>query len=720
MIALPKIRLPKIRLPKFFGARAALALMVCALAAPAAWAERAEDAALRAAVSAERARATAPRFDRVAFLGKPRLLGIWLSPDGRRIAYLRESGRNRGLWLLPAGGGTARRLLLDTDATRVAFTRDSRWLLLESPRQLSALAVAGQPGSGAIAKLGGRWPRRFMGADPVMPAAAIVLESPPRVSRKPRQWRLYRVRVDGTQTLLHASARQLVDFAFDDDGRLAFVSQAERDKYVIYRLDRPATSDAHGARRARPREAMRCVDLQRCSLLAATDRGRGLLLGTDAGSGFHRLAHLDADGRLRTLHADPRGEADLDEVVLDPATREPLIAGYRSTVATNYGLTAQARGHVDAIERRYPRRNLRIEVGAGPGAHWLVHERGGEIKGERLHVYDPATRRFRDPIDEAGFQSRGKPVAPLPASAMARKIAFSYPASDGMRLHGFLLVPPGVDAARAPLIAFVHGGPFNLFRPEFSSTSQFLANRGYVVFESNFRGSTGHGRAYVQAARGDFGNGRVQQDIVEGVRYLLAQGIGDARRVGIVGASFGGYSALQGVTFQPELFKVGIAAVPPADFGWVLRWYARSLDALSPGILFPETLRLLSLDPFDVAIAERLRAQSPIANAARLRRPLLLLAGGDDERVPVRSVTHYAAQLRALDKDLTLFIDARARHQLEDPRTREAYLYLMERTLHRALGGPAPAPPDKALRDQLRRDVLIDGGAAAGTSGAAR
>ena len=103
-----------------------------------------------------------------------------------------------------------------------------------------------------------------------------------------------------------------------------------------------------------------------------------------------------------------------------------------------------------------------------------------------------------------------------------------------------------------------------------------LANRGYVVYEPNFRGSTGFGRAYMRAGKGDFGNGRVQQDIVEGVRFLAAQGIGDASRAGIVGASFGGYSALLGVTFQPELFRVGVAAVPPADLGWVLRWYSRT------------------------------------------------------------------------------------------------------------------------------------------------
>jgi len=669
----------------------ALALMLPALSAVAD-----EASELRAAVAAERARPRAPQLDRVDFIARTSLLGAWLSPDGRHVAYLHEEGRNRSVWLLPTAGGAPKRLLSNTETTQLTWSRDSRWLFMPSSRQLFALAVAGQTGSGVIAKLGGRWEREFAAVDPVLPAAAILLESPPMVSRLPKRWRLFRIDVHGKQTLLHEDAKQIVGFDFDTRGRLAFLSRAETDKYVIYRVNAGRLS-----------EAMRCVDLERCTLLSTS--GDALLLSSDTGSAFNRLARLGADGKLQTLHADPRGEADLDQVVLEPFTRQPLIASYRSTQAANYGLTPDAERHVDAIQRRYPQRNLRIEVGVGDSTRWLVHDRAGSLKGERLHLYDPASGVFRDILDDVAFLHRGKPVARLPESAMARRIAFAYRASDGMRVHGFLLVPPGIDPAHAPLMAHAHGGPFNLFRPEFSSVGQLLANRGYIVFESNFRGSTGHGRDYMRAGRGDFGNGRVQQDIVEGVRYLLAQGIGDRARVGIVGASFGGYSALQGVTFQPGLFKVGIAAVPPADLGWVLRWYAHSVDQMSPGIPLSTSMRMLSLDPADANITERLRAQSPIANTGKVTRPLLLLAGGDDERVPVRSVTHYAAALKTLGKDFTLFIDAKGRHQLEDPRTREAYMYLMERILHRRLGGSAPKPPSKDLREHLRRDVLITG-----------
>ena len=177
-----------------------------------------------------------------------------------------------------------------------------------------------------------------------------------------------------------------------------------------------------------------------------------------------------------------------------------------------------------------------------------------------------------------------------------------------------------------------------------------------------------------------------------------------------MGHSFGGYSALLGVTFQPELFKVGVAGAPPADFAWSMRWLLHSGDqgARSDGSL-ANMLRVLSIDPDDAATAARLQAQSPLANAERVQRPLLLLAGGADRTVPIRAVIHYAAQLVALGKDIGLYVEPEGGHSPTEPLPREAYLFLTEAMLHRHLGGAAPLPPSAALRELLRHDVRVPG-----------
>lgn len=676
-----------------------------AMLSPVAAMERGDDVvALRAAIAAERARAPARLFPRASFMLRPAVVAATLSPDGSRVACLRARGNQRSVWLLPAAGGKARQLLAQTDARELAWTRDGRWLLLETPRQLFALAAAGQGGSGIVATLRGSDAREFAGVDLARPAAALLLEHRRPQTGVQERWRLLRADVRGKRTLLHEDSHQIADAAFDTDGRLAYLQRVEGETLVIHRVD--AAGHLH--------PLLRCERLHRCALLPRTDDAGRLLLSNDLRGSLRRLSRVDGDGSLQLLHVDPRGEADLDEVVVDPATGQPLVASYRSTVAANYGLTPQAQRHLDAIKTHFPRRNMGMQIGHGEAARWLLSEQASTLQPRRWHLYDPRNGGFREILDLAPRTDRGHRAARwLPEAAMARKLPVAWRASDGMRLHGFLWLPPGRDPRTLPLVALVHGGPWNKVNPgEFGGGySQFLVNRGYAVFEPNFRASTGYGRDYVFAARGDFGNGRVQQDIVEGVRWLLAQGIGDADRVGIAGGSFGGYSTLLGVTFQPELFKVGVAIVPPPDFAWDLRWISRSNEALnlSRYIPFDAWLRMLSLDLDDKAAMARLHAQSPLANAAKMRRPLLLFAGGQDHRVAVRGVLGYAVQLKVLERDVSLLVDSQAGHHNDAPLAREAYLYLLELMLHAHLGGATPAPPDLELRDYLRRSLRLAG-----------
>jgi dipeptidyl aminopeptidase/acylaminoacyl peptidase len=663
------------------------ALACCALAWPVS--ARTDDAgAVREAIAAARARPRAPHIPRDAFLESRALPAVHLSPDGRYVAYLRAQGDRRSLWLLPTAGGVPRQLLARTEADDLSWSHDGRWLFVAAPRSLATVPIGG--GAGVRVPLRGRDCRAPMRVDPSQPAAMLLREC--ARSGAGETWRVVRIDARGRRTLLREDPQWIGDVAVDARGRLAAMIRFEGDRDVLYRID------AGG----RTRALQRWDQMGRGSLLAVTPQGEVLVSG-NAGGKFARVVRIDADGVSHTLHEDPRGEADLDRVVLDPASQQPAIASYRSVVAASYGL-GPAQAHVASLQRRFPGRDLDIEPGSGPQAMWLVSERDSTLRDPRWHLYDPRSGRLREILADAGSARR------LPESALARKIPIVYTASDGMRVRGFVLLPPGVDASRAPLVAQVHGGPINLFRPGYDTIAQLLANRGYVVFQSNFRGSTGHGRDYVLAPHGDYGNGRVQQDIVEGVRWLLGQGIGDGRRVGIVGHSFGGYSALVGVTFQPELFKVGVAGAPPADLAWSMRWLLEAGDqGARPDRSLKAQLKLLSFDPDDPATYTRLHAQSPLVGAAKLHRPLLLLAGGEDRTVPVREVVHYAAQLRRLRKPVTLYIEPNGGHSPTDPLPREAYVYLMEAMLHAHLGGAAPDAPGVKLREYLQQSVRLAG-----------
>ncbi len=664
-----------------------------------------EDAdALHAEIAIERARAVAPRLERANFLAHPGVHNAALSPDGAQVAFQREQGSGRSLWLLPSSGDAPKLLQAHSEASSIYWSRDGRWLLLESARQIFALAVAGQSGSGIVTTLGGRSQRAAQGIDPSQAAALLVVEQIAAQAGAGKHWQLVRIDMKGQRSVLHQDKHQIVNFAFDANGRLAFLARVESEHIAILRIDGDGASTL----------VTGCVRMRRCTFQSASADGDSLLLHSDLADNLSRLVRLHADGSLDTLHLDPRGEADLDEIAADPVTQEPMIVSYRSNVISHHGLNAVAQRHLDAITRQLPDRDLRISIGHGENAHWLVNERASQLQGERWHLYAVQTQQIRQILDEPLIAQRGgKPVARLPEVSLARKIAFAWHASDGMRLHGFLSLPPGADPQRLPLIAKVHGGPWNHDQAGYVATTQLLVNRGYAVFEPNFRGSTGYGRDYMFAAQGDFGDGRVQRDIVEGARYLLDQGVGDAGRVGIIGASFGGYSTLLGVTFAPELFKVGVAIVPPADFSWDLRWVARSSEALSISryIPFEAWLRMLSLDINEPEAMARLSAQSPLANAAALTRPLLLIAAGEDRRVAIRGVIEYAARLKLLGKDVSLLIDDEAGHSDSQPQAREAGLYLMERMLAEHLGGGRPTAPDAELDQYLKRNLRLRGSA---------
>lgn len=666
------------------GALALCALLLAPRALPAQAAE-----SLRAAADAQRALPRAVRQPRTAFLENRTLVAVQISPTGDAVAYLREKKDSRGLWLLPANGGSARMLVGSTQADQLMWSRDGRWLFLRASRVLSIVGVDGR--TGVRVPLGGAERRRVMKLDPSQPAAVLLSE---RVrAGKGERWRVIRVDTHGKRTVLREDAHWIHDVALDAQGRIVALARFEGEHDALYRVRADGT--LHEVLRLRP--------MERLELLAARDDG-SLLMSGNPGGDFRRVMRLDANDKLQTLHQDPHNEADLDEVALDPRTQQPLAASYRSTIAATYGI-GDAQAVVADIARKFPARDIGLQAGGGPSAHWLVSERASTLRDPRWYLYDPRNGSLRRILDDPGI------VANSPAeSSLARKLAIAYTASDGKRVRGFLLLPPGVDAARAPLIAQVHGGPINHFRAGYDGVAQFLANRGYVVFQSNFRGSTGHGLAYTFSSNGDYGNGRVQQDIVEGVRWLLAQGIGDANRVGIVGHSFGGYSTLLGLTFQPELFKVGVAGSPPADLGWAMRWLLQAGDQGDlPDRSLKHALAALSLDSTDAATYARLHAQSPLVNAAKMHRPLLVIAGGADRTVAIREVVNYAATLQAAKRPMTLLVEPNGGHSPVDPVPREAYLFAMETMLQRHLGGAAPEPPGQRLRAYLRQNLRVAG-----------
>jgi acetyl esterase/lipase len=212
---------------------------------------------------------------------------------------------------------------------------------------------------------------------------------------------------------------------------------------------------------------------------------------------------------------------------------------------------------------------------------------------------------------------------------------------DGQELRGYLTVPAGAPAApeRLPLVVYPHGGPEIPSYLTFDPWVQYLAARGYAVFQPNFRGGDGYGRNFAESGYGEWGR-RMQDDVTDGVRALIDNGTADADRMCIIGASYGGYAALAAASLTPDLFKCAVSVAGIADLGDFVDWRRRRWGSDSDAYTY--WLKAIG-DP--VTDEQKLREVSPALNAARIEIPVLLIHGSNDFVVPI-------GQSRAMKKAL--------------------------------------------------------------------
>jgi dipeptidyl aminopeptidase/acylaminoacyl peptidase len=208
---------------------------------------------------------------------------------------------------------------------------------------------------------------------------------------------------------------------------------------------------------------------------------------------------------------------------------------------------------------------------------------------------------------------------------MAAMEPIALKSRDGLDLHGYLTRPADKREAKAlPLVVYAHGGPYGVRDYwEFDPQVQMLASRGYAVLQINFRGSGGYGDEFMKAGYLEWG-AKMQDDVTDATRWAIAQGIADPKRICIFGASYGGYAALQGVVKEPDLYQCAIGYVGVYDLDLM---YTRG-DI--PQSMYGDNYLKMVLGE-DQAV---LRARSPAANVARIKAKLMLIVGGQDQRVP--------------------------------------------------------------------------------------
>jgi len=322
----------------------------------------------------------------------------------------------------------------------------------------------------------------------------------------------------------------------------------------------------------------------------------------------------------------------------------------------------------ETLEQKLPDYEVAVTSMSKDETKALIRTYSDKSKGA-YYYFDTTTNELKKLVDVSPW---------LNETEMADMKPIKYQSRDGLTLHGYLTLPKNKTAKMLPVVINVHGGPWARDRWGFNPEVQFLANRGYAVLQINFRSSTGYGKEFWMKGFKQWGL-TMQDDITDGVNWLVKQGIADPKRVGIYGASYGGYATLAGLAFTPDLYACGVDYVGVANLFTIL-------ESLPPyWELGRQMFYEMMGDPVkDKALLEKI---SPVFHADMIKAPLFIAQGAQDPRVKKAESDQMVAALKKRGIDVPYMVKENEGHGFHNEENRFDFYEAMEPFLAKYLGG---------------------------------
>jgi len=609
---------------------------------------------------------TLPLIPRETFFGNPERVAPRISPDGRRLLYLAPRDGVLNVWIREADGAE-RPLTGDRhrgiqlagwspDGTQVVVFQDTdgdenfhvRVVPVEGGEPRDLTPVAG-------ARVGGLWA-------PLDVSDTILIAFN---ERDRRAFDLHSLNLrTGERRLVLANdfgaSRLLPDAQLRP--RIAVVPTPDGGSKMTHLA--PGATEWADLLRFGPDEASGTWPIG-----FAAD-GVTLFLSSSMGSDCGQLRAIDTTtGKERVLAEEPG--CDLAEVLFHVQTRRVRAAGFERERRSWQVLDPDIARDIDTLRRARPG-DLSVLSESRDDAVWVVgwsQDRGS----------DAYALWERGPQKLTPLFSARPALDSLPLAGMS---PVTFPARDGLALHGYLTLP--VDAPRPlPAVVLVHGGPWVRDSWGYRAEVQWLANRGYAVLQVNYRGSTGYGKTFVRASFKQWG-AAMQDDVADAALWLVREGIADPAKIAIMGGSYGGYATLAGLVRHPELYACGVALCGPSN----LFSFLSSIPA------YWESARALMYERIGHPEADErlLRERSPLFHSDRIRVPLLVAQGANDPRVKKAESLQIVEALRTRGHDVAYIEFPDEGHGFVRPANRLRFYAEAERFLARHLGGRCESP----------------------------
>jgi len=629
-----------------------------------------------------------PLIDRQLFFGNPEISGAQLSPDGKYLAIRKPLNGVLNIWVkgIDEPMSAARPVTENKNSPIIDYywSQDSKHILFvqdsDGNENYRIYAVSPQ------AKFAPNKIPTARNLTPYSNVRANIIATPENTpntiiiglnDRDPRYDDVYRLNIaTGSRELIFKNDRNVAIWLTDLTGNLRLGVRLLSDGGTeILRVDGNQLTPVY-----------RCNFVETCTLIEFHKDGKRVYMKTNKGDNVDliRLVLFDPQTKeIEEIESDPKKKVDIDSLFFSHT--EDLVATYyigdRQRV---YPKTKEFAATLSFLKKALPAGDFNIKSMSEDGRLMVVVQRS-DINPASIYLYDRQNQ-------EITLLYLLKPK--LKQEYLAPTYPIRYNARDGLSIPAYLTLPLGKTARNLPVVVYVHGGPWSRDTWEYDSMVQLLANRGYAVLQPNFRGSTGYGKAFLNAGNREWGRA-MQHDITDGVKYLIEQKIADPKGIAIYGASYGGYATLAGLTFDSDLYAAGISYVGVSNL-------ITFLDSFPPHWESAKAMFKLRVGEIETNRGrELMRSRSPLFSADQIQAPLMVIHGANDPRVKQAESDQIVGAVRNNNTDVKYLLAPDEGHGFRKETNKLAVAAAIERFLARHLQGRYQKSISSEVKEKL-------------------
>lgn len=610
---------------------------------------------------------------RAKIFGNPSRSGGQISPDGKHVSWLAPVGNVMNVWVAPIGNlAAAKAVTKETkrglqsyfwapDGTHIIYLQDSGG---NENFRVHSVEIATLKDI-ALTKAGDKVRAQIEGVSRERPDVVLIGLN----DRNPQFFDLYEVDY-------RTGASKLV---MENPGYGGFVTDNQlKPRFAFQQVPGGGSKYFRLGADGKWTEALAIAneDFFTTNPIGFNKAGTTLYWVDSRGRDKAALVKMDA-ASLKTEVIAASDKADIAGLLTDPETYEPIAYSVNYLKNEWTPLNAAAKADFDFLKSKLPG-EVAIVSSTDDGSKLIVAASAAETPAT-AYIYDrkakTLTKLYETRPDLAAYKLQ--PMWPV-----------EIPTGDGKTLVSYLTLPAGSDANNdgkpdkpVPLVLNVHGGPWARDAYGYNSAHQWLADRGYAVLSVNYRGSTGFGKGFINAAIGEW-SGKMHQDLLDAVDWAVKRGVTTKDKVAIFGGSYGGYATLVGLTFTPDTFACGVDIVGPSNLKTLMESFPAYWRPVLEGTFYKHIG-----DPSKPEDLKRMMAQSPITRVDAITRPLLIGQGGNDPRVVKAESDQIVAAMKAKNLPVTYINYPDEGHGFVRPENRLSFFGITEGFLAKCLGG---------------------------------